>query len=138
VRTSLVASYPALLPRILNAKFENVPDRGGDASAILREALKHDSARALASLPPERALEITARLTVSPDSRMLIDPAALVGRSRVGGTLKADAAFALKEGDGSALEAGAVEPFPCKGFTLNVSALRGHPREVAKLIARSA
>ena len=48
------------------------------------------------------------------------------------------AAFALKEGDGSALEAGAVEPFPCKGFTLNVGALRGHPREVAKLIARSA
>jgi len=138
LRTSLVASYPALLPRILNAKFENVPARGGDASAILREALKDDSARALAGLPPERALEITARLAVSKDSRVMIDPAALVGRSRVGGVLKADAAFSLREGEGAALEASAVDPFPCKGFTLNVSALRGHPREVAKLIARSA
>ena len=138
LRTSVVASYPALLPRILKAKFENVPARGGDASAILSEAFRFDSARALASLPPERALEITARLAVSHEARMMIDPAALVGRSRVGGILKADAAFALKEGEGAALEAGAVEPFPCKGFTLNVSALRGHPREVAKLIARSA
>jgi hypothetical protein len=138
VRTSLAASYPALLPRILNAKFENVPDRGGDASLILREALKSDSTRALAGLPAERALEITARLTASPDSRMMIDPALLVGRSRVTGALKADAAFSLKDGEGAALEAGAVDPFPCKGFTLNVAALRGHPREVARLIARSA
>lgn len=138
VRTSTLASYPALLPRVLGAKFENVPERGGDASLILQEALKHDSARALAGLPHERALEITARLCVSPDARALIDPAVLFGRSRVATALKADAAFSLRSGEGAALEAAAVEPFPCKGFVLNVDALRGHPREVAKLMARSA
>jgi hypothetical protein len=138
LRTSTVASYPALLPRVIGAKFENVPERGGDASLILREALKFDSARALSALPPEKALEITARLTVSSDSRMMIDPALLVGRSRVASTLRADAAFTLKSDESAAVEAANVDPFPCKGFALNVAALRGHPREAAKLMARSA
>jgi hypothetical protein len=138
VRTSLVESYPALLPKILRAKFENVPAQPAPAEAVLEEARRHDSQRVLAGLPPERALEIAGRLIGSKDARMMVDPAALYGRARVATALKADAAFALKAADGAALQVAPVEPFPCPGWTVNVGAVEGHPREIARLLARPA
>lgn len=138
VRTSLVASYPALLPKVLRAKFENVPAEAAVAGEILDEARRNDPARALAGLPPERAREIAGRLVASADARMMVDPAALYGRARVATSLKADAAFALKAADGAALQVAPVEPFPCPGWAVNVGAVAGHPREVAKLLARPA
>jgi hypothetical protein len=138
VRTSLVASYPSLLPKVLRAKFENVPAEPAVAGAVLEEARRADSARVLAGLPPERALELAGRLVASNDARMMIDPAALYGRARVATSLKVDAAFALKAADGAALQVAPVEPFPCPGWAVNVGAVGGHPREVAKLLARPA
>ncbi len=138
VRTSLVASYPALLPRILRAKFENVPAAPVPAQAVLEEARRRDPQRALAGLPPERALEIAGRLVASGEARMMVDPAALYGRARVAAALRADAAFSLRAGDGAALQVAPVDPFPCPGWTVNVGAVQGHPREVAKLLARPA
>ena len=138
VRTSLVASYPALLAKVLRAKFENVPAAAVPAQTVLEEARRHDSQRALAGLPSERALEIAGRLIASADARMMVDPAALYGRARVAATVTADAAFALRAAAGAPLQAAAVEPFPCPGWTVNVGAVPGHPREVARLLARPA
>ncbi len=138
VRSSLVASYPALLPKVLRAKFENVPAAPVPAQALLEEARRLDSQRALAGLPPERALEIAGRLVASGEARMMIDPASLYGHARVAAELKADAAFSLRAAAGAALQVSPVEPFPCPGWTVNVGAVQGHPRELAKLLARPA
>jgi hypothetical protein len=142
-RTSVLSSYPEYASRVLFSKFENVPDLTPaieDAKAAMAEGLdeaarRHDPARGLRGLPPERTRQQLMRLVASPDSRAIVGAAALFGKPRIARATTAATAFALKAGAGEPVQAAAVEPFPCPGYEVYVGAVPGHPREVAKLIA---
>lgn len=144
-RTSTIASYPEIVAKILRCKFENVPDLApaqADAGApaaqeILEAAARGDPQRALGSLPEERAREFVLRLLASPDARMMVDPVLVWGKSRVAREAVAAAAFSLRAGPGEPSRAAAVPPFPCAGYEVHVESVAGHPREVARLIARN-
>jgi hypothetical protein len=147
VRTSLVASYPKYEPLLRLSKFENVPDptpalidRGmAAAQPVVEYAAQHPSRAAFAHLPPEKAREIAIRLTASDDSRVLVAPAALFGKSRIAaGPVTPAVAFALRAGRGETLRPAPVEPFTCAGYELHVGSVAGPPLEVARLIARTA
>ncbi len=109
VRASVAAAYPERAAALLRGKFENVPDGAA------------------------------GRLTLSDDARALVAPAALFGKERVtAGPLAPAAAFALRAGGGEAVRPASVPPFDGEGYELCVGAVPGHPREVARLIARTA
>jgi hypothetical protein len=114
LRASTSSSYPDLAAGILSGKLENVPDPGEKAAGPLE------------------------RLAASDNARALVSPAALLGKTRVAeGPLTPAAVFALKAGPGEPLEPAAVPPFPGPGHVLRPGAVPGHPREVARLIARA-
>jgi hypothetical protein len=143
-RTSLVDAYPALLPRLLRCKFENVPDptaAQADALApraaeILREAEAADPRGALRAWPREKALDFAVRMIADPAARVLLDPAELFGRTRVSASTRAAAAFDLRAGDGVPVAPAAAGTFPCPAWTVHVGAVGGHPRELARLMSR--
>jgi hypothetical protein len=142
-RTSVLESYPALAARILFSKFENVADLApglADQKAELAEALdesarRHDPLHSLRGLPAERTRLLLLRLATSPEARAIVSAEALFGKRNVARTTTAAAAFALRPGNGEAVQPAAVEPFPCPGYEIQVGAVPGHPREVARLIA---
>ena len=146
VRTSVVAAYPAVASKLLRCKFENVPmPAPADLEALLpraREvldaALRADPRRALASIPEPRALEFVARLLADPNARFLCDPVQTFGRNRVAASARASVAFSLRAAAGEPLAAGTVEPVLCPGYTLNVDAVPGHPREISALMENAA
>lgn len=146
-RTSFVEHYPEYAARLLAAKLENVPDptpelleRGAaGAQAIVEAALRGDSLGVLKGLPPEKAREVVLRLTASPDARALVDPVALFGRSRMAlGPAAPAAVFGLKALSEEPLRPAKLDNFPCPGYEVHVGAVKGHPRELARLIARAA
>lgn len=147
VRASFVEHYPEYAGRVLPSKFENVPDptpalidRGAAlAQGILEVALRNDPRQSLGVLPPERAREVLIRLTASREARALLDPAALFGKSRVTpGPLPLHAVFALQAASGEPLRSAGVPGFSARGYEVNAGAVAGHPRELARLIARTA
>jgi hypothetical protein len=144
-RTSTIASYPEIAARVLRCKFENVPEltpAQADAGAptaqeILDTAARNDPLGILKSLPEERSREFVLRLLASPDARMMIDPALVWGKPRMRRTTVAAAAFAFRAGPGDASRPAVVPPFPCAGYEILVDSVPGHPRELARLIARN-
>jgi len=146
VRTSVVAAYPAVAPKLLRCKFENVPMPSPPemeallprAREVMEAALRADPRKTLSSLPEPRALEFVARLLADPNARFLCDPVQAFGRGRVAVATRPAVAFSLRAAGGEPLAAGAVEPFACPGFTLNVDAVPGHPREIVALMERAA
>jgi hypothetical protein len=145
-RACTVAHYPDLVPRLLGARFENVPDpdpaelerRGPEAQALLDRLREADPSGRLRSMPSERGRELIVRLTTGTDARALASAASLFGASRVIGALRPDAAFALQAGKGGPLaEPAAFEGLPCPAFAVRPEVHTGHPREVARVIART-
>jgi hypothetical protein len=145
-RTCTVAHYPDLVLRLLGARFENVPDpdpaelerRGPEAQAVLDRLREADPSGRLRGMPSERGREMIVRLTTGTDARAMASAATLFGAPRVIGTLRPDAVFALQAGKGGPLaEPAALEGFPCPGFTVRPEVHTGHPREVARVIART-
>lgn len=142
-RTSVLSSYPEIAPRVLFAKFENVPDltpaleddKAAAAEALDEAARRHDRQGGLRGLPPEQTRQHLTRLVASPDARAIVPAAALFGKARLTRSTTAAVAFALKAGAGEPVHPAAVEPFPCPGYEITVGAIPGHPREVARLIA---
>jgi hypothetical protein len=67
----------------------------------------------------------------------MIDPAALLGKSRVTrGPAAPAAVFNLKAGRGEeALRPANLEGFTCPCFEVFAGSVAGHPRELARLIA---
>ena len=113
LRTCFLENYPEYAPRILSAKFENIP-------------------------PSDPAqTDPLARLVASKDSRAMVDAAALFGRSPFPASPPAAAAFQLSAGTGEPIRVAPVDPFPCPGYEVRVGSVAGHPREVARLIART-
>jgi len=143
VRTSLLSSYPEYASRLLFSRFENVPDltpekaaaSSAQAEGLDAAARRNDPALALRGLPPERSRLQLLRLIASPDSRAMLPAEALFGKRRVLRATTPAAAFALRAGGEEAVQAAAVEPFPCPGYEVAVGAVPGHPRELSKLIA---
>lgn len=134
-RASLVAAWPAYGAGLLRAKFENVPDpvepKADGAEAAIEAAL---AAAPFCHLPRNLALEFFARLSASPDARVLADPALLFGARRVLSTPALPAAvFHLKAGAGGGGTPASAAPFTCPGFEV---AAGGPPREVVDLIER--
>jgi hypothetical protein len=143
-RVSFVESYPEYAARLLRSKFENVPDippaladlKMAAAQETLEAALRSDSQRLLQGLPPDRRIDYILRLIASPDARAMVDPSALLGKSRLTrGPASPSAVFALKAQGGEPLRPTTLEPFACPCFEVNLSAISGHPREAARLIA---
>ena len=142
-RTSVLESYPGLAARVLFSKFENVPELGpeiADRKAALGEALdvaarRHDPQHSLRGLPPERSRPLLLRLATTPEARAITAAETLFGKPNVQRTTTPVAAFALRTGKGEAVQPAAVEPFPCPGYEIQVGAVPGHPRELARLIA---
>lgn len=152
-RTSVIESYPDVAARILSSKFENVPDVPppvADAKAAVAEALdaaarRRDPHFSLRGLTPERSRLHLLRLVASPESRAMLSAETIFGKARVLRSTPASAAFSLKtnlsagassRGEGAEpVHPAAVEPFPCPGYEIYVSAIGGHPREVARVIA---
>jgi hypothetical protein len=145
LRASFVESYPEYAAKLLLAKFENVPDPSpalldGAAPAaerVYEAALRHDPRRALQALPPERARETLARLVASRDARVMVDPAVLLGKSRVRReATPASGAYVLRTGTGEPVRAIPPGRLDCPWYEVNLGSVPGHPREVARLIAR--
>jgi hypothetical protein len=142
LRASFVESYPDYAARILGGRFENVPAspsaaRRQAAGPIIEAASRHDPRGALRNLPEDRAAETVLRLVESPDARVLVDPAVLFGRSLiVDRPSEISVVFALKTGTGEALRPTSLEGFDVPAFEVSVGAIQGHPREIARLIAR--
>jgi hypothetical protein len=142
-KTSVLESYPALAARILFSKFENVPDltpmladrKAGLAEALDQSARRADPHHSLRGLHAERTRLMLLRLATSPDSRAIVSAENLFGKDHVARTTTAAAAFALRLGAGEPVHPAAVEPFPCPGYEIQMGAVPGHPREVARLIA---
>lgn len=144
LRTSFVETYPEYAARLLRSKFENVPDAtpaGADAKAaslqpLLETALRSDPKQALRPLPPDRQKDLLLRLILSPDSRVLVDPSALLAKSRlVRGPLAPAAVFSLKAGGGDALRPATLDLFSGPCFDVSVGTTPGQSREVARRIA---
>lgn len=142
-RTSVLESYPGLAARVLFSKFENVPDltpeiaerKAGLGEALDLAARRQDPQHTLRGLPPERSRSLLMRLAAATDSRAIAPAEVLFGKANLLRSTTAAAAFALKAGKGEAVHPAAVEPFPCPGYEIQVGAVPGHPREVARLIA---
>jgi hypothetical protein len=108
-RTSVVQSYPDYLQPILSSKFENVPEG-------------HDS---------------LTRLAASPGSRAMVAGRSLFGKARITREGTVTAVFNLMAGGGEPIRPVPATPFSCSGYEVRVGAVPGHPREVARLIART-
>lgn len=140
VRSSLIASHPALAARFIRCKFENVPLPNAAqadalaplAASLLREALRADSRGALRAWPEAKALDFLLRLIADPDARVLVDPAELYGKTRVLSATRAAVAFELRAGAAGAPAPATVPPFPCPGWTLSAG---DDPRALARLMA---
>ncbi len=139
VRTSVLESYPGHAARFLGCKFENVPDPAAAPAAageILEASLRGDPRSALRGLPPEIARDMLLRLTSSADSRALVDPAQVFGRTRVArGPMETAAVFRLTARKGEAIRPIPLEPFSFPAYEVSVPSVPGHPRELARLIA---
>ena len=145
LRASFAESYPGHAARLLRSKFENVPDatpaladqKMPSLQAVLETALRNDPKQVLRGLPPDRQRDLILRLIASPDSRVMIDPAALLGKSRLTrGPAAPAAVFDLKAAPGAeAVRPARVEGFTCPCFEVSVPSVGGHPRELARLIA---
>ncbi|HXX94090.1 MAG TPA: hypothetical protein VEN81_10675, partial [Planctomycetota bacterium] len=91
LRTSFVESYPDHAAKLLRSKFENVPDATPALAdpkmpflqGLLEGAARNDPRGVLRGLPTDRQKDLLLRLIVSPDSRVLVDPAAILGKSRL-------------------------------------------------------
>jgi hypothetical protein len=144
LRASFVESYPDYTARLLRSKFENVPDVTPDvadrkmaaAETVLEAALRADARQLLRSQPPDRQKDLVLRLIASPESRVLADPAVLLGKSRLTrGPAEPSAVFSLKAGSGEAVRPATLDSFSCPCFEVSVGAVADHPRELARLIA---
>jgi hypothetical protein len=145
LRTSFVESYPDHAAKLLRSKFENVPDAAPaladpkmpSLQGILDQATRNDPRQLLRGLPPDRQKDLLLRLIVSADSRVMVDPAALVGKSRVTrGPAAPAAVFDLKAGRGAeSVRPAKLEGFACPCFEVFTGSVAGHPRELARLIA---
>jgi hypothetical protein len=145
LRASFVESYPEHAAKLLRSKFENVPDvtpAQADAKrpalqGVLDAATRNDPRQLLRGLPSDRQKDLLLRLIVSPDSRVLVDPAALVGKSRlIRGPALPAAVFDLKANQGAeAIRPAKIEGFTGPCFEVFAGSVGGHPRELARLIA---
>jgi hypothetical protein len=145
-RACTVASYPALIPKLLMARFENVGtlapadlERQGPAAQEILDGLREsDPSGRMSGLPSERGREMILRLTSGRDARCLLSASVLFGASRLADGVRVDAAFRLLAGKGGPLAVPEpVDGFPCPGYALRPEMSTGHPREVARLIART-
>jgi len=145
VRSSFVESYPEHAAKLLRSKFENVPDpspatvdaKMAAAEAVREIALRNDPRQILRNLPTDRQRDLLLRLIASPDARVLVDPAALLGKSRVtrGPALPA-AVFDLRAARGAtSIRPTKLEFFTCPSYEVSMGSAGGHPREVARAIA---
>jgi hypothetical protein len=77
------------------------------------------------------------RLIVTPEARVLVDPAVLLGKSRVTrGPATPQAVFDLRAGQGAtSIRPTKLDFFTCPSFEVTVGTGGGHPREVARAIA---
>jgi hypothetical protein len=143
-RTQALESYPQFASRLLRAKFENVPDatpellgeKRGNLDATLEAALRNDPRHALKALPAERARNFIQRLIASGESRGIADPGTLFGKSGLArAPLEVGSVFVLEAGPGEPFREVSIERFPCPAFEVHTGAVKGHPRELARLIA---
>ena len=144
LRTSFVESYPEYAARLLRSKFENVPDAApaeADAKAaavqkVLETALRSDPKQVLRPLPADRQRDLLLRLILSPDARVMVEPSALLAKSRLSrGPAAPSAVFSLKAGGSEAARPATLELFGCPCFEVSVGTIPGRSREVARLIA---
>lgn len=145
VRASFVESYPEHAARLLRSKFENVPDltpavadaKAAAAETVLAAALRNDSKQALRPLPPDRQRDLVLRLIASPDARVLVDPAVLLGKSRLTrGPATPAAVFDLRSSRGAtSIKPTKLEFFTCPCYEVAIGTGGGHPREIARAIA---
>ncbi len=145
-RTCTVEHYPDLIPRILGAKFENVPppdaagldQRAEAAQTVLDEIRRRDTSGRLRSLPSERGREMILRWTSGSDGRCLAPAATLFGAGRLLASAPVDAVFALRaDKDGPVAVPSPIDHFPCPGYEVRPAVVTGHPRDVSRLIART-
>jgi hypothetical protein len=143
-RTQALESYPPFASRLLRAKFENVPDatpellaeKRGALETTLEAALRSDAGGPLKALPAERARHFILRLIGSSESRGIVDPATLFGKSgQARAPLEVASVFVLEAGPGEPFREVSIERFPCPAFEVHAGAVQGHPRELARLIA---
>lgn len=144
VRASFVENYPEHAARLLRSKFENVPDAGpaeadaraADVQAVLEAALRNDPKQLLRTLPPDRQRDLVLRLLLSRDARGMVDPAALLGKSRLTrGPATPAAVFSLKAKDGEPIRPATLELFSGPCYEVHAGGFAGRPRELARLIA---
>ncbi len=138
-RASVVAGYPEIAPRILAAKYENVPPARTDGvaagQALYEQALRGDSQQALRSLPADLARGLLARLAASADARALADPVRLFGKSRVlRDPVPVASVFSLKAETGQPVAETHVDGFACPAYEVRAGGVGGHPRELARII----